>query len=410
MSNLSSINQSILKTIIYFDCLDRAVTAVEVYRYLVRLNREGLRPCHFLDVCTALAPEGLLCRAHIAEKNGYYMLKGREQLYEERIERLKVADAHWKKMQRVAKWFALVPYVRLVMGSGSLGMQHMTSGSDLDVLVVMRHGRIWTGRFLLTILMHSLGVRRYSTHIAGRVCLNHYITDASLHIPFHSLYNAMTYAHLVPIYERINKKPASGADSLRESNVVVSKNDPELPFTIQYSRYKNIVNRESPNTRNTVEVGGIEPPDPRMAIPGPRHATPTASASYQDKKLLASIFDKFQESNHWIKNYLPNGELQSENLRTMRGWRFFERVAGGVEWLLNGAIGNRIEQFLKRAQLKKIERRRETRAPGGRVRADDMMLEFHPNSPERAIIDKFNKNIVQFGLSESEKEADSGLG
>ena len=42
-------------------------------------------------------------------------------------------------------------------------------------------------------------VRRHGKKRANRICLNHYITDESLKIDFSSLYNAQTYAHLVPI-------------------------------------------------------------------------------------------------------------------------------------------------------------------------------------------------------------------
>lgn len=35
-----------------------------------------------------------------------------------------------------------------------------------------------------------------------KICLNHFITTGSLRIPFESLYNAQTYAHLAPLYFR----------------------------------------------------------------------------------------------------------------------------------------------------------------------------------------------------------------
>ncbi|MDZ4284368.1 MAG: hypothetical protein U1A28_00910, partial [Patescibacteria group bacterium] len=255
------LEQSILKTLIYFDCHDRALTAVEVWRYVMAVRgvgtaREGLngavnggkaavpQACSFADVLTALEIGSPLRRSFIAEKNGYFFLNGREQLYEERIERLKISDQWWKKMRRIAKWFSLVPYVRLVMASGSLGMQHMTSGSDLDVLVVLRHGRIWTGRFLLTILMQLLGVRRHGRAVAGRICLNHYIADRSLHIPFYSLYNAVTYAQLVPV----------------------------------------------------------------MATSKTRNRNSTTHPENKKQKEENDLLIKFQEPNGWVRDYLPNWE------------------------------------------------------------------------------------------------------
>ncbi|MDZ4284403.1 MAG: hypothetical protein U1A28_01090 [Patescibacteria group bacterium] len=353
MSSFTLLEQSILTTLVYFDCLDRALTAVEVWRYLTAVRGVGtareeldgavnseqaaVRQAYsFADVLTALEIGSPLRRSFIAEKNGYLFLNGREQLYEERIERLKISDQWWKKMRRIAKWFSLVPYVRLVMASGSLGMQHMTPGSDLDVLVVLRHGRIWTGRFLLTILMQLLGVRRHGRAVAGRICLNHYITDRSLHIPFHSLYNAVTYAQLVPV--------------------------------MAISKIENQKHKEGSN-----------------------------------------LFLKFEQANSWVRDYLPNRQPGGASLYTHVPPRLFTAWACFGEWWLDSLWGDAVEWALGRWQLRRITRRKETYAPGGRVRADDVMLAFHPDSPEQRVIDRFNRKMIELGLAEFGNEKDSGL-
>lgn len=417
---VSSLDQSILKTIVYFDCLDRALTATETYFYLAAVTTSEVVSHSFMGILQALEEGSSLRTYYVDEKNGYYFLKSRERLYEERIERLKTADRLWKKMRRVARWMQMAPYVRLVMASGSLGMQHMTTDSDLDVLVVVKHGRIWTGRFFLTVLMHVLGVRRHGEHVAGRVCLNHYITDQSLSIPFHSLYNAMTYAQLVPIYERSqpkekfisglprDKKPAVGADFLRDHSIAPDR-DTELPINSKYSKRNNFVKRRYVGTSSTLEARGIEPPDLGLTIPYPRHAAPRAFSLYQDDALLTTLFNRFQQANAWIKDYLPHWRSGSESLRAVQLDSFLVALATSFEWCLDSVWGDLLERLLRRAQLKRIERHRETYAAGGRVRADDMMLEFHPNSPEKTIIDRFNSKMMELGLQELSGERDSGL-
>lgn len=403
----SPLEQSILKTIVYFDCLDRALTATEVYFYLA--STQGLELNHsFLDIVKALERGLLLRREYVDEKNGYYFLQGRAHLYEGRIERLKTADRLWKKMRRIARWMQMVPYIRLVMASGSLGMEHMTVDSDLDVLVVVKQGRIWTGRFLLTTLMHVLGVRRHGKHIAGRVCLNHYITDQSLSIPFHSLYNAMTYAQLVPIYERPNKKPAREADLLRSPSVVPGKN-PSLSSTTEYSQPGSFVKGKIYHSQDVLEARGIEPPDPWMISRGRYHAAPRIPVVYQEEYVLTALFNDFQQANEWIRDYLPNWQPGRESLRTLPANPFHTGIVRCLEWWLDSVWGDLLEGMLRRAQLKRIERRPETHAGGGRVRADDMMLEFHPNSPEKTIIGRFNRKAVELDMFEMAAERDSGL-
>lgn len=410
MSIVSSLDKSILKTIVYFDCLDRALTATEAYFYLAAVTTSEALHYAFIDVLKALEQGSSLRTSYIAEKNGYYFLKGRERLYEERIERLKTADRLWKKMRRIARWMQLAPYIRLVMASGSLGMEHMTADSDLDVLVVMKHGRIWTGRFFLTALVHMLGARRHGRYIAGRVCLNHYITDQSLSIPFHSLYNAMTYAQLVPIYEQKIKNPAHGEVP---DGTLNSSRDPGLTPTVIIADRTPV---SSDSLRSEYLLGfsnrgpaGDRTPESMVSIQDSNHSRPTAYAVYKNSNLLASFFNSFQQANTWIKNYLPNWQIQNESLRSVEPNRTLVFLARAGEWCLDSVWGGFLERMLKRVQLEKIERRRETRAPGGRVRADDMMLEFHPNSPEKTIIDRFNKKVIELGVPELAGERDSGL-
>ena len=153
----------------------------------------------YLNCLDALAKEGKL-----EEKNGFYFLPGRRHLYEERIERNKIAEQKWKKARRYLFLAQVVPYIEAIFASGSLALGHTGKESDLDVLVVAKYGRIWTARVVISVLMNLLGVRRKDKEriAPDKICLNHYITDYSLKIPFESMYNAQSYAHLVPIYWR----------------------------------------------------------------------------------------------------------------------------------------------------------------------------------------------------------------
>jgi hypothetical protein len=53
-------------------------------------------------------------------------------------------------------------------------------------------------------LFGAMGVRRRKDQVVApdKICANHFITTHSLRIPFASLYNAQTYAHLVPVFVR----------------------------------------------------------------------------------------------------------------------------------------------------------------------------------------------------------------
>jgi len=102
----------------------------------------------FYDVIETLE-NSLELRKIIFQRNGFYFLKGRDEIIKKHIWRKKIADEKWKKARRII-WF-------------------------FD-----RHGNV----------------------TRDKICLNHYIIDKSLEIPFKSLYNAQSYARLVPIIDK----------------------------------------------------------------------------------------------------------------------------------------------------------------------------------------------------------------
>ncbi|MDZ4231209.1 MAG: hypothetical protein U1C52_00240, partial [Patescibacteria group bacterium] len=56
-------------------------------------------------------------------------------------------DRKWSKFLRKVKLFRFVPFVEFVLASGSLATGKVHEGSDFDVMVGVRPGRIFTARF-----------------------------------------------------------------------------------------------------------------------------------------------------------------------------------------------------------------------------------------------------------------------
>jgi len=114
----------------------------------------------------------------------------RELLFQKRL----------KKAQRIATLLSAVPFVRMIGLNGSMTKGTMRPDSDIDFLIIAKHGRIWTARFFVTILTHLTGQRRYGNKIAGRICLNHYLNDISPIIFLHDLKLARNICGLVPLF------------------------------------------------------------------------------------------------------------------------------------------------------------------------------------------------------------------
>lgn len=354
MIHLNLLEKSILATIVYYDILDYPMTGFEIYKYLINpshivaqskttqtLSSESLIQPTLLDVLKILKGKNL--KNFIEEKNGFYGLqkiktdesrqKYINNLINIRINRQKISDQKWKKAKKIVKWFELIPYLQAVLISGSLALDNTKEQSDIDLLIITKHKRIWTVRFLVTLFTHIMGKRRHGEKTTDRICLNHYITDESLKIDFPSLYNAQTYAHLVPIVE--NKK---------------------------------------------------------------------------------GIHKEFQKANSWINDYiafrlvsLADRKIkQGLDRRLIKSKKLFRNIAKFQEIILNTFFGIILEKMLAFFQKIIIKRHRSGEKKEGRVIADDFQLEFHPASPEKEVIRKYNENILKLGFKMKE-ERDSGL-
>ncbi len=318
---MNLLEKSILATLVYYDILDRPLTSWEVFKYLIRIKNIKLN--EVLDILENSSKLNKL----ISQKNGFYFLKNRQAIIKKRIKRHKIADRKWKKAKRAIKLFQMIPFVRMVAVSGSLAMNNTRENSDIDLLIVTKTGRIWTCRGLITIFSHLIGKRRHGVLTKDRFCLNHYLTEKSLKIPYKSLYNAQTYAHLMLFWQ--------------------SKND---------------------------------------------------------------LYKRFQKANQWVSEYLTFYPIiQKGYLREIKSNYFFKDIRELKEFVLNGAIGNFTEFILKKIQQARIKKDPLTYQSGGRVVFSDNQLEFHPNSPEKWILEKYNQKMKKLGFEKLGNENDSGL-
>lgn len=219
------IAQSILATLHYYDIFDYPLTSWEIYKYLIRgstIKRRDFSQaqndtscdrhperhfCHpewlakdlmFADILEILNNNRDL-ESYISSENGFYFLKNREALYEIRCKRTKLAAKRWKKARFILCLLQSAPFIRGIFLSGSFAIGNIRQDSDIDLFIVVKTGRIWMCRFFVTFLLAILGQRRHGDKIAGKFCLNHYITEDSLELNIPSLYNAQTYQSLVPI-------------------------------------------------------------------------------------------------------------------------------------------------------------------------------------------------------------------
>jgi len=202
MSN--QLNKNILATITYYDGLDYPLTVFEVWKYLIRTdyyveNKQEIKTT-LAEVAKNLHERTL--KEYVESYNGFYFLKGKKHLVEKRLANNKTSVGKLNRLVCISRWLRFVPFVRMIGVTGALAMKNAKAKSDLDLLVVLRSGKIWTGRTLVTFFLHVFKKRRHNKKIADRVCLNFFVTDESLEVITKDLFSASEYMFIFPLYGR----------------------------------------------------------------------------------------------------------------------------------------------------------------------------------------------------------------
>ena len=355
MNVSDSLSKKIINTIVYYDILDYPLTAFELWKYLTATSGDAIEKykCSLGEVVEALDSEET--KKRIEEYRGFYFLRGRNNLVEKRIQNDKNSIAKYKIAERVVWWLRFIPFVRMIAVTGTLAMKNPKFGSDIDFFVVLEKGRIFTGRLLVTAMVHLSGKRRYGRKIKNRICLNYFITTGSLVIQRQDLFGANEYSFMYPLFSA------------------------------------NVIPTEAKRS------GGI---DKNEAVASHRvvHEDPSTTLGMTKN----SVFCQFCEKNiEWIKKFKPNWEapeIEPAKYYTKHG-KIGESIQKSNETLINFLGGDIIESWLKRKQIEKIKANPLTRKGGAYIEATDDNLIFLPEPQGVKIYGEYEKRLNELTSS-----------
>jgi len=170
--------------IIYADAFDCALTLEEGWRYSrVRVSLAEMREK------IARAP----LREILGERDGYYFLRGREDLVAQRIERRRRAARLKQRAGSVAQWLQYAPFVRGLVLTGSVAADDAPADADVDMLVIVARDRIGLAFVVLGSLSRLLSRRLF--------CPNYYVSEAHLVFTRRDYYIARELTQAVPLTE-----------------------------------------------------------------------------------------------------------------------------------------------------------------------------------------------------------------
>lgn len=183
--------KSIISTIAFFDLFNKPLGVDEIWQYL------NIK-CEKNEVENALNK----CDKYLSKKNGLYFLKNREVIVDDLNKQIKLSKEKLEIVQRAVKKLRYINGVRMVALCNNIFYK---KESDVDVFIVTSAGRIWLTRFLVTLVVHLMGIRRYGFKIADRICLSFYVSEDNLNLKNIGLdYDPYFYywlALLLPVYD-----------------------------------------------------------------------------------------------------------------------------------------------------------------------------------------------------------------
>lgn len=212
------LEQSIIKTLAYFDIFDYPLTKEGLFRLRITDNSD-LR-ISYMEFLNQL--ERLQQLQHFQHKDGFYFLAGRSEIVDIRQSRVKVMEKKLKIAYRGIKKIASVPFVRAVFVCNTLSGPGLDEDSDIDVFIIVKHGRLWLARALVTLKLSFFGLRRTKKKVKNKICLSFYLADDSLNLESiaieNDLYLMYWLAQLIPFYD-----PDNLLNSLQKANSWVKK-------------------------------------------------------------------------------------------------------------------------------------------------------------------------------------------
>jgi hypothetical protein len=212
--NSWTLEKRVVAMIAYFDIFNLPVDRVFLLHFLLGGKPDSVE----LDKVLDQSPQ-------IDSRDGLFFLKGREILAEHYRSKVELAARLHKRAEFWAGIFRFIPFVQAVAVCNYISFNAVDPDSDIDLFIITKKHRIFTARFLVTVLMQLLGIRRHGNKVKGRFCLSFYISEqakdlSEMLLENGDIYMAYWMRALRPVYERTGSEFESFA---RENEHWLSK-------------------------------------------------------------------------------------------------------------------------------------------------------------------------------------------
>ncbi|MCX7778720.1 MAG: hypothetical protein N2259_00525 [Patescibacteria group bacterium] len=206
---MDELGKNIFKTIAWFDIFDYPLTAWEAYKWFFQSSNLNFSTPKLEEIKEQLEKSEELKKL-ISYKYGFYFLKWRDDLIRIRKQRYLIAEKKYQKLLKIAKFLALLPFIRLIAVANGLSYSNAKEEDDLDLFIITTKNRIWLTRFFSILILKIFKARPTLADKKDKICLNFFITEDSLNLEnimleekndLPDIYFIYWLAWLYPIYD-----------------------------------------------------------------------------------------------------------------------------------------------------------------------------------------------------------------
>lgn len=198
---MTAVEQTILRTIAYFDMFRYPLTAWEIWKWSFG---GAVEPYSYSVVEDALETSECL-HEKLDRSSGFFFLKGHADFVRTRQERYCISLRKFKRAQRYATVLARLPFVRAIAVCNSLGLSNAREESDIDFFIITKPGHIWTTRLFTAGWAQLRKLRPLKDDRADKTCLSFFVTtDVGDLTPVRNTedpYFTVWLATLAPLYD-----------------------------------------------------------------------------------------------------------------------------------------------------------------------------------------------------------------
>lgn len=199
--------QAVHRLVLYFDIFRHPLTIAE----LARLAGGDPRP----------AVAELAAAGRVEARGGWVYALGRGAHVDARVERTRAAERLWAAARVAGRTLAGFPWVRGVLVTGGLSKQSSPPGGDVDFLLLVEPGRIWTAKSALQLWRRAL-----PGPVRELFCTNYLLATDCLAVPERNMYTAIEIATAVPLHG------AEACAAFLDANAWAARYVPGLPWSL----------------------------------------------------------------------------------------------------------------------------------------------------------------------------------